>query len=158
MWSESLALSKSDRLWRDALETSAASRDISVAEELASYFVQIGNKDAFAALLFVCFELIRPDFVEEMVSGQPMVFLMSGLALRSCRLHQALQPASSTGSIRQGGYSFSRRRILISQLAALEAEVKALRASATKTQEAEEAAPSLGAGFGGRLMLTGVPT
>lgn len=68
MWSESLALSKADRLWRDALETAAASRDIAVAEELASYFVQIGNKDAFAALLFVCFELVRPDFVEEMVS------------------------------------------------------------------------------------------
>jgi clathrin heavy chain len=67
MWSESLDLAKADRLWRDALETAAASREIAVAEELAAYFVSIGNKDAFAAMLFVCFELVRPDFVDEMV-------------------------------------------------------------------------------------------
>lgn len=67
MYEESLALSKADRLWRDALETAASSKDVSVAEELAGYFVSIGNKDAFAAILYVCFELVRPDFVEEMV-------------------------------------------------------------------------------------------
>jgi len=70
MYEESLGLSKADRLWRDALETSAASKDIAVAEELAGYFVSIGNKDAFAAILYVCFELVRADFVEEMVSSQ----------------------------------------------------------------------------------------
>lgn len=68
MYEESLGLSKADRLWRDALETAAASHDISVAEDLAGYFVSIGNKDAFAAILYVCFELVRADFVEEMVS------------------------------------------------------------------------------------------
>lgn len=68
MYDESLGLSKADRLWRDALETAASSRQIGVAEELAGYFVSIGNKDAFAAILYVCFELVRPDFVEEMVS------------------------------------------------------------------------------------------
>ena len=67
MYEESLGLSKADRLWRDALETAAASKDIAVAEELAGYFVSIGNKDAFAAILYVCFELVRADFVEEMV-------------------------------------------------------------------------------------------
>lgn len=71
MYEDSLALSKADRLWRDALETAAASKDISVAEELAGYFVSIGNKDAFAAILYVCFELVRSDFVEEMVSCPP---------------------------------------------------------------------------------------
>lgn len=68
MHEESLSLSKSDRLWRDALETAAASKDTNVAEDLAKYFVEIGNKDAFAAILYVCYELVRPDFVEEMVS------------------------------------------------------------------------------------------
>lgn len=72
MYEESLALSKADRLWRDALETAASSKDIAVAEELAGYFVSIGNKDAFAAILYVCFELVRPDFVEEMVSPHPL--------------------------------------------------------------------------------------
>ena len=68
MYDDSLSLSKADRLWRDALETAAASKDIAVSEELAAYFVSIGNKDAFAAILYVCFEFVRPDFVEEMVS------------------------------------------------------------------------------------------
>ena len=67
MYEESLGLSKADRLWRDSLETAASSKDISVAEELAGYFVSIGNKDAFAAVLYVCHELVRPDFVDEMV-------------------------------------------------------------------------------------------
>ena len=67
-YDESLGLSKADRLWRDTLETAAASKDIAVAEELAGYFVSIGNWDAFAAILYVCFELVRADFVEEMVS------------------------------------------------------------------------------------------
>lgn len=67
MWEESISLSKADRLWRDALETAAASKDIAVCEELAGYFVSIGNKDAFAAILYVCFDFVRADFVEEMV-------------------------------------------------------------------------------------------
>ncbi len=78
MYEESLSLSKADRLWRDALETAAASKEISVAEELAAYFVGIGNKDAFAAILYVCYELVRPDFVEEMVSWTTRLLPLDG--------------------------------------------------------------------------------
>jgi clathrin heavy chain len=49
--------------------TAAVSGDTSVAEELMSYFVDIGNKDCFAATLYVCFDLLRPDVVAEMVSS-----------------------------------------------------------------------------------------
>jgi hypothetical protein len=48
--------------------TAAVSGEVSVAEELLSYFVDIGNKDCFAATLYVCFDLLRPDVVAEMVS------------------------------------------------------------------------------------------
>lgn len=48
--------------------TAAVSGETSVAEELLSYFVDIGNKDCFAATLYVCFDLLRPDVVAEMVS------------------------------------------------------------------------------------------
>jgi hypothetical protein len=82
MYEESLALSKADRLWRDALETAASSKDIAVAEELAGYFVSIGNKDAFAAILYVCFELVRPDFVEEMVSHLSSVRMINQIIRR----------------------------------------------------------------------------
>lgn len=118
MYEESLGLSKADRLWRDALETAAASKDISVAEELAGYFVSIGNKDAFAAVLYVCYELIRPDFVEEMVSRPCSKSLSRNqssiirsiledcadipvMAIRLVRLCQTLLPPTTTRSIDQ---------------------------------------------------------
>lgn len=46
--------------------TAAASGSTEVAEELLSYFVDIGNKECFAALLFICFDLLRADIVEEL--------------------------------------------------------------------------------------------
>jgi clathrin heavy chain len=46
--------------------TAAVSGSTEVAEELISYFVDIGNKECFAALLFVCFDLLRSDVVEEL--------------------------------------------------------------------------------------------
>jgi clathrin heavy chain len=46
--------------------TAAASGSQDVTEELLSYFVDIGNKECFAAMLFICFDLLRPDIVEEL--------------------------------------------------------------------------------------------
>jgi hypothetical protein len=70
-WEESISLSKQDKLFKDAMETAAVSNETSVAEELLSYFVDIGNKDCFAATLYVCFDLLRPDVVAELVSSCP---------------------------------------------------------------------------------------
>jgi len=63
-------MSKQDKLYKDAMETAAVSNETAVAEELLSYFVDIGNKECFAAMLYVCFDLLRPDVVAESVSGQ----------------------------------------------------------------------------------------
>jgi clathrin heavy chain len=65
-WEESISLSKQDKLYKDAMITAATSNTIEVAEELLSYFVDIGNKECFAALLFICFDLLRSDVVEEL--------------------------------------------------------------------------------------------
>lgn len=46
--------------------TAATSSSTEVAEELMSYFVDIGNKECFAALLYICFDLLRSDVVEEL--------------------------------------------------------------------------------------------
>jgi clathrin heavy chain len=46
--------------------TATTSGSTEVAEELLSYFVDIGNKECFAALLFICFDLLRSDVVEEL--------------------------------------------------------------------------------------------
>ncbi|OCF71038.1 clathrin heavy chain [Kwoniella mangroviensis CBS 8886] len=129
MWEESLGLAKADRLWRDALETAAASKDISVAEELAGYFVSIGNKDAFAAILYVCFELVRPDFVEEM----SWRFGLSDYSMP---------------------YKLQQQRDQSTKIAALEKEVKELKAKTTEKEPENE--PSLmGSGLGQRLMIGG---
>ncbi|KAF8141713.1 hypothetical protein EV363DRAFT_1308829 [Boletus edulis] len=65
-WEESISLSKHDQLYKDAVITAATSSSTDVAEDLLSYFVDIGNKECFAAVLYVCFDLLRPDIVEEL--------------------------------------------------------------------------------------------
>jgi clathrin heavy chain len=65
-WAQSVALSKNDKLYKDAMETVGDSRDTVVAEELLTYFVEHDNRECFAALLFTCYDLIRPDVVMEL--------------------------------------------------------------------------------------------
>ncbi|ODO11264.1 hypothetical protein I350_00039 [Cryptococcus amylolentus CBS 6273] len=131
LWDDSLSLSKADRLWRDALETAAASKDIAVAEDLAGYFVSIGNKDAFAALLYVCFEFVRPDFVEEM----SWRFGLGDYAMP---------------------YKLQQQRDQSTKLAALEKELKELKTkSVEKEAKDEEPSSLMGSGLGGRLLIGG---
>lgn len=59
-------MSKQDKLFKDAIITAAASASTEIAEELLSYFVAIGNRECFAALLYVCFDLLRSDVVMEL--------------------------------------------------------------------------------------------
>ena len=59
-WEGPISLLKKDKL------TAPVSRSTEVAEKLISYFVDIGNKECFAALLFVCFDLLRSDAIEEL--------------------------------------------------------------------------------------------
>jgi clathrin heavy chain len=65
-WENSIALSKKDSLYRDAMETAAQSKKQSVAEDLLQFFVENGLKDCFAACLYNCYNLIRPDVAMEL--------------------------------------------------------------------------------------------
>ncbi|CEP17142.1 hypothetical protein [Parasitella parasitica] len=60
-WRQSIALSKEDRLFKDAMETAAESKDREVAEELLQYFIEVGKRECFAAMLYTCYDLMRPD-------------------------------------------------------------------------------------------------
>lgn len=64
-WAKSLTILKEEKLWKDAIETAAISQDSKVTEELMSYFVDTGNKEAFVALLYTAYHLVRYDFVLE---------------------------------------------------------------------------------------------
>ncbi|EPQ56784.1 hypothetical protein GLOTRDRAFT_21533, partial [Gloeophyllum trabeum ATCC 11539] len=126
-WEESIALSKADKLYKDAMITAATSASTEVAEELLSYFVDIGNKECFAAMLFLCFDLLRQDIVEEL-SWQH-------------GLNDFYMP-----------YKIQVSRSLVEKLAALEKEVKERAKKETQKEQQETEAPIINPAS--RLLLT----
>jgi len=130
-WEESIGLSKQDKLYRDAMVTAAASNSTEVAEELLSYFVDIGNKECFGALLYACFDLLRSDLVMEL-SWQH-------------GLNDFYMP-----------YRVQVERTRVEKLAQLEKEVKERSKKDAQKEQAEADAPIINpGGFGNRLMLEG---
>jgi len=69
-WKQSVDLSKRDKLFKDAMETIAESKDQDLAEELLRFFIEEEHKvcspHCFAACLYSCYELIRPDVALEL--------------------------------------------------------------------------------------------
>ncbi|KAG6551189.1 hypothetical protein Mapa_007425 [Marchantia paleacea] len=65
-WKQSVALSKKDNLYKDAMETTSQSGDRDLAEELLTFFVDQGKKECFASCLYTCYDLIRPDVALEL--------------------------------------------------------------------------------------------
>lgn len=47
------------------METAAQSADSEIAEELLHYFVDNGERECFAASLYTCYDLIKPDVAME---------------------------------------------------------------------------------------------
>ncbi|KAF2810277.1 clathrin heavy chain [Mytilinidion resinicola] len=64
-WDKSIALSKQDKLFKDAIETAALSGKPDVVEELLRYFVDIGSRECYVGMLYACYDLIRPEVVLE---------------------------------------------------------------------------------------------
>lgn len=65
-WEHSIALSKQDSQFKDAIDTAAESNDQGLAEGLLNFFVAKGDKESFSATLFTCYSLIRPDVAMEL--------------------------------------------------------------------------------------------
>lgn len=64
-WKKAVELAKQDKLYKDAMETVAQSEDKDLAEELLKFFVEQQEKECFAAQLFTCYDLIKPDVALE---------------------------------------------------------------------------------------------
>lgn len=62
---QSIEISKKDELYKDAMETVAESRDPSLAEDLLRYIMNMEDKELFAAMLYTCYELVKPDVALE---------------------------------------------------------------------------------------------
>jgi len=65
-WADSVALSKQDKVWEEAISTTAESQDGALAEELLTFFVGEKLNACFSACLFACYSLLRPDVVMEL--------------------------------------------------------------------------------------------
>ena len=65
-YAQALELAKKDKLYKDAMATAATSQDPELVEQLLRFFVEVEAKECFAACLFTCFELVRPDVVLEL--------------------------------------------------------------------------------------------
>ena len=50
---------------QDAMQYASESKDTELAEELLAWFLQEDKKECFAACLFTCYDLLRPDVVLE---------------------------------------------------------------------------------------------
>ncbi|XP_033486293.1 clathrin heavy chain 1 isoform X1 [Epinephelus lanceolatus] len=64
-WKQSVELCKKDKLYKDAMQYASESKDIELAEELLAWFLNEDKKECFAACLFTCYDLLRPDVVLE---------------------------------------------------------------------------------------------
>lgn len=47
------------------MQYASESKDVELAEELLQWFLQENKKECFAACLFTCYDLLRPDVVLE---------------------------------------------------------------------------------------------
>ena len=50
---------------QDAMQYASESKDTELAEELLAWFLNEDKKECFAACLFTCYDLLRPDVVLE---------------------------------------------------------------------------------------------
>ena len=59
-------------MFKDALETVAESKDSSLAEDLLRNIIEMDDKELFAAMLYSCYALIKPDVVMELAWRKDM--------------------------------------------------------------------------------------
>ncbi|KAJ9157568.1 Clathrin heavy chain [Pleurostoma richardsiae] len=128
-WEKSIALSKQDKLWKDAIETAAISGKTDVVEDLLRYFVDIGNRECYVGMLYACYDLIRPDLILEMswrhgLNDFTMPYMINFLCQQT------------------------------KELATLKADNEARKAKEKEQEKVEDNTPILGAN---RLMITAGP-
>lgn len=90
-WKQSVELCKRDGLYKDAMEYAAESRSAELAEELLSWFLENKKHGCFAACLFQCYDLLRPDVVLELAwRHKIMDFAMPYMIQTMCEMRTQL--------------------------------------------------------------------
>ena len=87
---------------QDAMETAAQSGDPEIAEELLRFYVEQEERECFAAALFTCYDLIRPDVALEVslltcIKARILHLMQTGLPGLRCHVTsgQDLAPAGT---------------------------------------------------------------
>lgn len=65
-WSQSIELSKNDRMWKDCIDTANESTDAEIIEGLLRFFCETSEKECFSAALYTCFAHVSPDVALEL--------------------------------------------------------------------------------------------
>jgi len=65
-WSQSIELSKNDRMWKDCIDTANESADPEIIEGLLRFFCETSEKECFCAALYTCYAHISPDVALEL--------------------------------------------------------------------------------------------
>jgi len=65
-WSQSIELSKGDKMWKDCIDTANESCDAVIIEKLLRFFCEKSEKECFCAALYTCYAHISPDVVLEL--------------------------------------------------------------------------------------------
>lgn len=91
-WSQSIDLSKNDRMWKDCIDTSNESGDAEIIENLLRFFCDSSEKECFCAALYTCFAHVSPDVVIELgwLNGYTN-FVMPFLIQTFKRTHQRIK-------------------------------------------------------------------
>jgi clathrin heavy chain len=71
-YQKSIEVSKKDQQFKDAMETVAQSKDANLAEDLLRTIIEMDDKELFAAMLYSCYTLIKPDVVMELAWRKDM--------------------------------------------------------------------------------------
>ncbi|KIW71908.1 hypothetical protein PV04_00135 [Phialophora macrospora] len=92
-WEKSIALSKQDKLFRDAIETAAISGKTEVVEDLLRYFVDIGSRECYVGMLYACYDLIPLATVMEIswrhgLNDFTMPFMISYMSQQAATIEQ----------------------------------------------------------------------
>ena len=65
-WQQSVSLSKADKMYKDAIETTFSSGDPELSEELLRFFVSVQDRECFCATLYTTYTLVKPDVAIEL--------------------------------------------------------------------------------------------
>lgn len=115
-WEQSINLSKADGLWKDATQSAADSKDPALVESLLRFFASENRSDCFAALTYICHDLVQADVVLELAWANGMIdfampFMIQTIKNNNTRLTQLEAKLQPLDAAQQAAASVSSQAV-----------------------------------------------